>query len=280
MRAWEPFKVVPIRLRGTNKMVNQDNIEKEYGRKQVSRGNSLDTVRGCPLGATNEGYGCPWGCYAKEAVLRYHKIFDMPVSMELREDLLRKDLRELEEDWIRIGVMGEPSLDWPLTLKVAEICHDEGKRVVIVTRLFTGMSDSILTKLSEIGTTLNITMCALDPPSLKSVGINVLRRYRDLGGRAVMRLVTFTFKDERLMEEQRAMLDWGGLVLEQPARLQRTNPTFRLVVNSLYVPAKGYVSPASESRWLTAGPLFNPRIPSCFSKCPDCPHKCLSKGFL
>ena len=61
-RPWESFKVIPIRMYGTNKTTKQDNTAKAYGRKQVKEGNTLDTVRGCPGGATNGGRGCPWGC--------------------------------------------------------------------------------------------------------------------------------------------------------------------------------------------------------------------------
>jgi len=61
-RPWEPFKAIAIRLSGTNKTTNQNNVGKAYGRKQVSEGNTLDTVRGCLGGRTHFGLGCPWGC--------------------------------------------------------------------------------------------------------------------------------------------------------------------------------------------------------------------------
>jgi len=277
LRAWEPFKVIPVRLFGTNKTTRQDNIGKDYGRKQVEKGNCLDTVRGCSFGSTNGGRGCAWGCYAKEAVLRYHKLFNVPVSMELRENLLRRDLRELKDDWVRLGVMGEPSCDWSLTLRVARICADEGKRVVIITRLLRLPDDETLNELARLGVVLNLTMCALDLDW--DTRLRVGRRYNQLGGRAVVRLVSFAFNDQRRQAEQSllkhlAYLD-GLPVLEQPARLQWTNPTFALVRAGDYHPCAGYVSGAS--RWLTAGRQFNP-LPSCSGYCPDCPHKCLSLG--
>lgn len=277
MRAWEPFQRRAIRLFGTNKTTRQDNIGKDYGRKQVVKGNCLDTVRGCPFGSTNGGRGCWWGCYAKEAVLRYHKLFDVPVSMGLREDLLRRDLRELKEDWVRIGVMGEPSCDWALTLRVARICADEGKRVVIVSRLLRLPSDEMLDELARLGVVLNLTMSSLDLDW--DTRLRVARRYDQLGGRAVVRLVSFAFADGHLRAEQDllkhlAYLD-GLPVLEQPARLQRTNPTFELVRAEAYHPCAGYVSGAGLSRWLTAGRQFNPLL-ACSGYCPNCPHKCLS----
>lgn len=102
--------------------------------------------------------------------------------MGLREDLLRRDLRELKEDWVRIGVMGEPSCDWPLTLRVAWICADEGKRVVIVSRLLRLPSDEMLDELARLGVVLNLTMSSLDLDW--DTRLRVARRYNQLGGRA------------------------------------------------------------------------------------------------
>jgi len=231
-------------------------------------------VRGCPFGDTNEGHGCPWGCYAKEAVVRYHILFSIPTPMVLREDLLRKDLRKLREDWVRIGVMGEPSYDWQLTLRTARVCWEEGKRVVVVTRVFQPPQAHILEGLAELGATLNVSLCALDPPEFLEPRRALLEEYLAMGGRAVMRLVTFTFRDPSLQGRQEELSLWGGPVLEQPAKLLRTNPTFRLIRGELYRPAPSYVG---KPRWLTAGPQLE-GFPTCWGFCPSCPHKCLSVG--
>lgn len=69
----------------------------------------------------------------------------------------------------RIGVMGEPSINWPLTLRVARICADEGKRVVIISRLLVFPHDEmILVELARLGATLNLTLCALDAPKFRT----------------------------------------------------------------------------------------------------------------
>ena len=102
------YKVIPIRLKGTNKTEKIDHSNKEHGRMQVpkGKGNCLDPVRGCPSYANPEYPRCAWDCYSEEAVRRYKKEFGKPISMQLKERLLIKDLMQCEADWIRIGVDG------------------------------------------------------------------------------------------------------------------------------------------------------------------------------
>lgn len=273
-RAWELFKVKPIRIFGTNKTTPTDHTDRAYGRKMVKAGNCLDTVRGCPFGSSNGGRGCWWGCYSKEAMVRFHRLFDVPVSMVLREDLLKKDLRKLEADWVRIGVNGEPSCDWDLTLKVTRLCTEGGKRVVILTRLLRLPSDEALRELARLNVALNLTMCALDGDW--DTRLKVARRYRELGGLAVIRLVSFAFAGTRHRAEQDLLAHLAFLydvpVLEQPARLIKTNPVWGLVEGESYKPYRGYVS--ANSRWLCAGRQLNNGSMTCEGYCPTCPYKC------
>ena len=60
-----PYKVIPIRLKGTNKTEKIDHTEKEHGRMQVVKGNCLDPVRGCPSYANPQYPRCAWDCYSE-----------------------------------------------------------------------------------------------------------------------------------------------------------------------------------------------------------------------
>ncbi|MFW9958860.1 MAG: hypothetical protein ACFFCT_12390 [Candidatus Odinarchaeota archaeon] len=111
-RPWEPYKVQPIKVTGTIKSVKTDQT-RDWGRREIRHGgNHLDTVRGCPGGASNLGRGCFGDCYAKEASRRFHRLFDIPVSMVLKERTLSGQLESLIGSYVRNGVTGDPSTDW------------------------------------------------------------------------------------------------------------------------------------------------------------------------
>jgi len=272
-RPWEPFKVIPIRLMATNKMVDEDVSEKAYGRRNAkTKSNALDTVRGCVGGKTNNGYGCPWGCYSCESMKRFHRIFHIPVSMMLKEHLLRRDLDNCPDSWIRIGVNGEPGEDWPLTIRVCRIIQDHGKTPVVLTRLWNYPTPEILRDLAETGAVLQVSSCALDSDFWLSRAKDVINTYTSYKGLALLRLVTFVFKDPELMKKQEQLYHWGGFILEQPARLQRTNPTWETVDQDKYKPYHDYTTGKSTNRWWTAGTLFDG--PTCGDGCYKCANKC------
>jgi len=207
---------------------------------------------------------------------RYHRIFDIPVSMKLVEGLLRKDLRNLQQPWVRIGVNGEPSEDWPLTVRVCEICQEEGKRAVVIVRLWKLPTQEVLEKLKKASAILHVSLCALDAEPFRQARLEVLRKHRELGGKAVLRLVTFAFLEgDTRWGIQEELLRWGGLVLEQPARLQRSNPTWGLVDQRRYEPYHSYVSKQTSKRWFTAGQLYD--VSACVTACPDCPNQCMTR---
>jgi hypothetical protein len=273
-RPWRPFRALPIRLFGTLKTnPNPEILRKPYGRKIVRRGNCLDPVRGCPWGGNG---GCYNMCYAAEVLKRYHILFNIPVRQILREDLLRKDLAECPESWVRIGVFGEPSVDWDLTAKVAQICHEERKDVVILTRLVNLPNERQLVELAEARVLLSFTVWSVDGSDIWKKLIHVAKWYKVLGGRAVARLVTFAFRDpldqkrqEYIMQE---LLSGGLPIVEQPARLRRTNSLWRLCNPAAYS-GGSYTSP-SVSHWLEAGRQLDGGALLCTGRCPDCPHKC------
>ena len=196
--------------------------------------------------------------------------------MKLVENLLRRDLQSLSDSWVRIGINGEPSEDWPLTLQVCAICREEGKTPVVLVRLWKIPTREILEGLKKVGVILHVSLCALDPQPFREVRLEILRCYRELGGKAVLRMVTFAFPgDDPRWGVQEQLLKWGGPVLEQPARLQRTNPTWKLVDQSRYQPYHSYVSKRTSSRWWTAGQLYD--VPACVTPCPECWHQCCSR---
>lgn len=263
MRPWKPFERKEIRLFGTNKTNPKDQSGRAYGRRRVTEGNCLDPVKGC------SSTFCEW-CYARESCARYHILFNVPVPQVLREDLLRKDLRMCSLDWVRIGVMGEPSEDWELTAKVAKVCAEEGKRVAIITRLLKLPNHSELQTLADIGTVINWSISPTDPVEFIKSRWESVRTYPYL----VLRLLTFAFADGC---EESKMQAWLSSIhphiLEQPARVFRTLRVWPKLDHKRYHHPPSYiVGSKGPSRWLTAGPVLN--VPVCCGHCSSCPWKC------
>jgi hypothetical protein len=215
-------------------------------------------------------------CYAAEAVKRYHILFNIPVRQILREDLLRKDLRGCQESWVRVGVFGEPSVDWDLTAKVARVCHREGKDVVILTRLVDFPNEQQLAELAEAKALLSFTIWSVDGSDVLKKVLHVAKWYKTLGGKVVARLVTFAFRDSLNRKRQKfvaqELLSGGLPIVEQPARLRRTSPLWRLCDPAAYS-GGSYTSP-SVSHWLEAGRQLDGGALLCTGHCLDCPHKC------
>jgi|TARA_Y100000034_G_scaffold131097_1_gene191059 hypothetical protein len=256
-------------------MVDIDYTNVPAGKRNVTiKANGLDTVRGCPGGKTNKGQGCPWGCYAVDSMKRFHRLYEIPVSMELRPDLLLKDLGNCPDDWIRIGINGDPGEDWELTINTCKLIHLSGKRPVVITRAWTPPTDEILQELADHDVILHVSICAMDCGVMREKLLQLLFDYDQLGT-SVMRLVTFEFKDKTLMLKQELLYKWGGFVLEQPARLKSGNPTWQEVDQSKYKPYTNHTTHETTNRWKTAGALFDGV--SCHGSCPSCPNKCFTK---
>jgi hypothetical protein len=207
---------------------------------------------------------------------RYHILFGIPVPQILREDLLRHDLEECEEGWVRIGVNGEPSCDWDLTIRTAEICREAGKDVVILTRLAVPPTEEQLRRLAATGTRLSVTIWGLDPESVWRPRLEVARRYIETGGHAIVRLVTFAFRNQTDTENQEAIVratrEIGAVLVEQPARVRRTNRCWSRLRESTYLPYGAYTDPKIH-RWFSAGRQI-PDSLLCEGHCPSCTHKC------
>jgi len=98
-----------IRLFGNNK-THRTPKGKEHGRRNITKiGPLLDSVRGCPFTAVYGGRGCYGHCYLAESMARYHIKHWVPVPNHFNGQLLAKDLERLEWDFVRNGVMGDPS---------------------------------------------------------------------------------------------------------------------------------------------------------------------------
>ena len=254
--------------------------------------NTVDTVYGCTGGKTNEGHGCHWGCYAKYNSKRHglgKTGFDTPVKQILDEDILRGDIGKMKLDWVRIGVSGDPCFDWELTTRTTEIIHEEDKIPVVMSRFWELPTWDQLERMAKAHVNLQASVCALDKPGfwarMKDMELmfNLFTHENRATGKFVFRLVTFHFNDTTQSgkiwwEIQDRMAAWNN-VIEQPARVTRTNPVYKK-----WLPDWAYFKALSTAEHkfyatahrFTAGMLY-PHLLACWVGCKNCKHQCATK---
>ncbi len=140
----------------------------------------IDTVKGCAAGALFEGKGCYGDCYAKSIASRYGFDFETTQARKFEnddsgqmflfglidrthtEEIIRQ-IKKADMPFIRIGEMGDPSFEWEHTLEVCKEISTAGKPIVIITKHWKPIPDSLLQSLSELkGLCINTSASALD----------------------------------------------------------------------------------------------------------------------
>ncbi len=278
VRPWEPYKRQAIKVTGTIKSVKTD-ITKEWGRREIRKGgNHLDTVRGCPGGAANLGRGCFGDCNAKEASRRFHKLFDIPVSMILKEKPLGKQLDLLIGDCVRNGVTGDPSTDWPLGIRTMHFADQYDITTIFLTRFWKVPTDYMFAQMAKNEAIIHGSLSALDPQEHIDIICDALDRYEDLGGRSVRRVVTAPFKEDSLLWDVQDDLMSLPNVLQQPLRFRGTNPFIHLFDLSKVHGVKSNTSGKITNRWRSGKKYLTARYTDtagCLTNCWSCGHQCM-----
>lgn len=187
----------------------------------------VDSVKGCSYGMkAYPGGGCYGLCYAcKMAKCRG---FDFSVSVSRQP--YDEDRRAIEHavsfhklNWFRIGTMGDPSHDWPLTLYVCEWLG-RLKKPVIVTKHWRTCPSDIIARLSKCGAVFNTSVSALDSEDEREYRLDQFYRVMSLGCRSFLRVVTCKFNDtdegKRLASIQTWLLSCGNII-DTPLRIPR-----------------------------------------------------------
>src|SRR3990167_5047037 len=107
----------------------------------------IDTVKGCSAGALHGGRGCYGDCYAKNIADRYgfnfldvttrkfdertDQLYLFGFKYETHKSQILRAIKAVDMPFIRIGEMGDPSLDWAHTLSVCNEISVTGEPIVI-----------------------------------------------------------------------------------------------------------------------------------------------------
>jgi len=260
-----------------------DKIKLQHNRKTGEAG-TIDILRGCK--------GCELKnapCYASKGAKRTGIDFFQPVRREFDKSLLERQLKNYNIDWVRIGCISDPSLDWETTCKVTELVRAAGKTPVIITKCFNKLKETQLKRLADVEAHLQISICGMTPKNSiikrEHIAINAMKA----GIHTRWRINSARWKpDGRADINQRNLISWAKgfnlLIIDTPLRLFQTSPFWKHVDQTKY---HRHISPISgkKDNQRTAG-LVIPDAYACFSTCADgphdndpvgCPHQCVTR---
>ena len=209
----------------------------------------LDTVKGCAAGMALNPRGCYGLCYAaKIAAFRgwdFSKSVNRVWGDARNRSRILDTLKRTSKKWVRIGTMGDPSMDWAHTLRVLFDLSITGKVPVVITKHWNVMTRNQVETMEYVGAVLNTSISALDTPAQIAHRLTQFHGYR---GRSILRFVSCDFNRDN---EQGAALatvqdelfrQGGSRVIDTPLRL---NGNYPLLVEGVikagkYKDAAGY----------------------------------------
>jgi len=137
----------------------------------------LDTIKGCSACNSKSG-GCYGDCYALKIADRYRLDFTHPTKREFYRDQkqimlfdflderhmwkVMNEIRNIDMPFVRIGEMGDPSEDWEHTISVCEAIKVARKPIVIITKHWKSIPNSLLDRVKALGLYINTSVSALD----------------------------------------------------------------------------------------------------------------------
>lgn len=264
------------------KTYKQDKIQLQHNNKTGEAG-TIDVYRGCP--------GCELKsiCYAQKGASRTGIDFFQPVKREFDQNLIKRQLKRYGIDWVRIGCISDPSLDWKTTAEICKLVNKAGKKPVIITKLYKSLSDKTLVDLSNANAYLQISVCGITSPKKTRVRKQFALDAKQCGIKVSWRINSAFWKMGSKAEKSQQDLitfarDSKIEIIDTPIRLFKTSPLWNLIEEEKY---HRHLSPISGKldNQRTAGLIIS-KAHACYSTCADgpkdndpigCPHQCLTR---
>lgn len=241
----------------------------------------LDTVKGCSCVQLKPG-GCYGDCYAKHIADRYGFDFSRPVKREFERNTAQlyfagfsdvsheaqiiREIQAAQMPFVRIGEMGDPSEDWEHTVSVCEAVECAGKPVVIITKHWREMSESVLSRFSGLSVVFNTSVSALD--SQEELRHRLSAHDRLSGAvKSALRVVSCSFSSTDEGKKRNEIQD--GLL----TRDKVIDTIFRPSTKNPFL-TSGIIT-AKKVRFLGAQSLASMHDEDAFiGYCQDCPEQC------
>jgi hypothetical protein len=181
----------------------------------------LDTIKGCSVCFNKKPNGCYGNCYAKNIASRYGFEFSKPIKRDMyfddnqlylfniintiHYDKLIKKINNINMPFIRIGEMGDPSEDWSHTINICKAISDIKKPIVIITKHWNTISNSLLKEIEKLNICINTSISALDNNNEIK---HRLKQYNILKNNcnSVLRIVSCDFNRDKKEGNERAIV--------------------------------------------------------------------------
>lgn len=181
----------------------------------------LDTVKGCTAGSHYGGKGCYGACYAKNIADRYgfdfldvkarrfeenqDQFYMFGFTDDTHKNRIIREIRSAKMPFVRIGEMGDPSMDWGHTLGVCGDIAVSGKPIVIITKHWKSIPDVLFREIGKLGLCINTSVSALDSQPELEHRLRQFDRLRSVC-RSVLRIVSCDFNRESADGMDRAII--------------------------------------------------------------------------
>jgi hypothetical protein len=188
----------------------------------------IDTVKGCYDGIKKYPSG---GCYGLCYASKMASTFGFDFSKSIKRDSI-KNKRKIENivmkhrlPWFRIGVMGDPSFDWDLTLYVCEWLS-RFKRPVVVTKHWREMTTQHAVAFRGCETVFNTSISPMDTDDEIEYRLFQFSRLKEIGINSWLRVVSGNFgKTEygEVLSYKQDMIFAHGPIIDNPLRIPATD---------------------------------------------------------
>lgn len=152
--------------------------------------------------------------------------------------------------------MGDPSLYWLLAVRVAEFCNQYDKETVILTRVLVEADTPVFCRFARIGAIIHGSVSALVPPRHREWIFRNLWQYEQVGGRALLRIITAWFSPDRSdpWEVQDELMSLT-CAFQQPLRIRGDSPVNKWLDLDHYFPTFSNTDNRLTNRWRSAHDL-------------------------
>lgn len=178
----------------------------------------LDTVKGCSGCNSKRPLGCYDNCYAQNIASRYgfdftntvDRVFDVDEKQlqffdfkdtEHLSEIIKK-IKKIDMPFVRIGEMGDPSENWEHTINVCSAISEAKKPIVVITKHWKTISDSLLDDIRMFDICINTSISALDTNEEIEHRLNQYNRLKPYCN-SVLRIVSCDFNTDN--EKGRAL---------------------------------------------------------------------------
>lgn len=264
------------------KTYKKDKIQLQHNNKTGEAG-TIDLLRGCN--------GCEISsvCYAAKGARRLGIDFFQPIRREFDKSLLEKQLKRYKIDWVRIGCISDPSLDWKTTLGVVKLVRKHNKTPVVITKAFETPSDQTLEDLGTQRTHLQISVCGFTPAEKVTKRKLLALEARQAGLRVSWRINSGEWKEgSKPQKVQSELINFARAnkipIIDTPLRMFQTSPFWKHVEQSKYHRHLSPISGKLDNQ--RAAGLIIPGAYACYSTCAEgpkdndpvgCVHQCCTR---